>query len=99
LNVLGKDQQATAYAFFKPAEREGETIGGEPFRAGSSGAPILESCLGHVECTLLETVERGDHSVFIGEVVDAGVTQTLEGRPDEMTLTLRDLGEKVFYGG
>lgn len=33
------------------------------------------------------------------EVVDAGVRQAVEGRPDEMTLTLKDLGEKVFYGG
>jgi flavin reductase (DIM6/NTAB) family NADH-FMN oxidoreductase RutF len=99
LNVLGKGQQATAYAFFKPAEREGDTISGEPFRAGSSGAPLLEVCPAYVECALRETVERGDHSIFVGEVVDAGVNQAPEGRPDEVTLVLRDLGEKVFYGG
>ena len=99
LNILGKGQQATAYAFFKPTEREGDTIGGEPFVAGSTGAPILESCPAYVECRLIETVERGDHSVFVGEVVDAGVGQTPEARPDDMTLMLRDLGEKIFYGG
>jgi flavin reductase (DIM6/NTAB) family NADH-FMN oxidoreductase RutF len=99
LNILGQGQQAVAYAFFKRTEREGDTIGGVPFRAGSTGAPILEGCPAYVECQLVETVERGDHSVFVGEVVDAGVAETPEGRPDEVTLTLRDLGEKIFYGG
>ena len=29
LNVLGKGQQSQAFAFFKPAERDGNTIGGD----------------------------------------------------------------------
>ena len=28
LNVLGKGQQGQAYAFFKPVERDGDTLGG-----------------------------------------------------------------------
>src|SRR6187200_255974 len=42
LNMLGKDQKGQAFTFFKPLEREGNTIGGEPFRKGTLGAPILE---------------------------------------------------------
>lgn len=99
LNVLGKDQQAAAYTFFKPVTPEGQTIGGEPFRVGSTGAPILERAPAYVECSLVETVEKGDHSVFVGEVVDAGVSQAPSGRPDDVTLTLRDLGDSVYYGG
>jgi flavin reductase (DIM6/NTAB) family NADH-FMN oxidoreductase RutF len=99
LNVLDKDQGATAFTFFKPAEREGDTIGGEPVRAGSTGAPIIESCPAYVECRLVETLEKGDHSIFVGEVVDAGIASEPEGRPDDMTLTLRDLGDNIFYGG
>ncbi len=99
LNVLGKGQQSLAFTFFKPQQRSGQTIGGEPFRAGVTGAPILERTPAYVECRLVETLERGDHSVFLGEVVDAGVAQALDGRPDDATLWLRDLGEKTFYGG
>jgi flavin reductase (DIM6/NTAB) family NADH-FMN oxidoreductase RutF len=99
LNVLGKGQQAMAFTFFKPAERKGETISGEPFRAGSTGAPILTTTPAYVECTLEETVEKGDHSVFIGRVVDAGLAKAPEGRADDATLWLTELGEKVFYGG
>jgi flavin reductase (DIM6/NTAB) family NADH-FMN oxidoreductase RutF len=99
LNILGKNHEDVAFTFFKPLEREGNTIGGQPFRSGSLGAPIFEKAPAFVECALVETVERGDHSIFIGEVKDAGVAQQPAGRPDDLTLTLRDLGEKIFYGG
>ena len=99
LNVLGKKQHGTAYAFFKPAERDGQKISGKPFRAGSTGAPVLENTPAFVECRLVTTVEEGDHSIFVGKVVDAGVTQEPEGRADEATLLLKELGEKTFYGG
>jgi flavin reductase (DIM6/NTAB) family NADH-FMN oxidoreductase RutF len=99
LNILGKGQQAPAFAFFKAVTRAGNTINGEAFRTGSTGAPILESVPAFVECKLVETIERGDHSIFIGEVVDAGVAKEIAGRPDDATLWLKDLGEKTFYGG
>ena len=99
LNILGKDQKNQAFTFFKSLDREGNSIGGEPFRKGTLGAPILENAPAFVECKLVDTVERGDHSVFIGEVHDAGVKSQPSGRPDDVTLTLKDLGDKVFYGG
>ena len=48
---------------------------------------------------MVDTIEKGDHSIFVGKVVNAGVHKVPAGRPDDATLTLRDLGEKVFYGG
>lgn len=99
LNVLGKGQNGLAFTFFKPAERDGNSVSGEAFHAGSTGAPILESTPAYVECKLVQTVEIGDHSIFVGEVVDAGISQQPEGRADDATLWLKDLGENVFYGG
>ena len=99
LNVLGKGQTAMAFTFFKPAAREGQSISGEPFRSGTTGAPILERTPAFVECRLVDTVERGDHSVFVGEVVEAGVAKPIEGRADDATLWLKELGPNVFYGG
>jgi flavin reductase (DIM6/NTAB) family NADH-FMN oxidoreductase RutF len=99
LNVLGKGQGPMAFTFFKPATREGQTVSGEPFRWGSTGAPVLERAPGFVECRLVESVEVGDHSVFVGEVVEAGLPKALEGRADDATLWLKELGPNVFYGG
>ena len=99
LNILSKDQQSTAFAFFKPTIKDGQTINGETYRSGSTGSPILNSTKAYIECSLVETVEKGDHSVFIGEIKDAGVGDIPDGRPDDAILTLKDLGEKTFYGG
>jgi flavin reductase (DIM6/NTAB) family NADH-FMN oxidoreductase RutF len=99
LNVLGKGQGPMAFTFFKPATKEGNRISGEPFHAGSTGAPILDNAPAWMECRLTDTVERGDHSVFVGEVVDVGITKAPDGRPDDATLWLKDLGPNMFYGG
>lgn len=99
LNVLGKGQQGLAFTFFKPATKDGTLISGEAYRRGSTGAPLLEKAPAYVECRLVECIERGDHSVMLGEVVDAGVAQEPTGRADDATLWLKDLGEKTFYGG
>ena len=99
LNVLGKGQQPLAYTFFKPAELKDGKISGEAFKPGTTGAPILASTPAYVECTLESSVDIGDHSVFVGKVVEAGVSKQPEGRADDATLWLKDLGDKVFYGG
>lgn len=99
LNVLGKGQQDVAFAFFKPASKDGDTISGQAYTTGSTGAPLLTACPAFVECKLVNTVEGGDHSIFVGEVVHADVRATVEGRADDVTLWLKDLGEKMFYGG
>ena len=99
LNFLGKGQQAAAFTFFKPAERDGDTISGEPFHAGTTGAPILENAPASVECKVAEIVARGDHHIVVGEVVAANVAQAPGGRPDDAILWMKELGDNVFYGG
>ena len=99
LNMLGKGQQGAAFAFFKPVERDGNSIGGEAFKSGSSGAPILDNAQASVECKVVEIVERGDHHIVIGEVIDANVAVAPTGRADEAILEMKELGENVFYGG
>ena len=99
LNMLGKGQKDLAFSFFKPLEREGDTIGGEAFSIGESGSPVLANAAAVVECSLVDTLERGDHSIFLGEVVGAGLHREISGRPDEAILALGDLGENTFYGG
>jgi flavin reductase (DIM6/NTAB) family NADH-FMN oxidoreductase RutF len=99
LNMLGKGQQGAAFAFFKPAEKQGDKIGEEPYRKGSSGAPILLAAPACVECRVVEIVARGDHHIVVGEVIDAHLAKPPAGRPDLAILHMADLGANVFYGG
>ena len=99
LSMLGKNDAAAAFAFFKPTERDGDTLNGQTVIKGNHGHPLLKNAPAFVECNVVEFIETGDHSVVIAEVINAGVHQEFEGRPDDHILLLKDLGEKVFYGG
>lgn len=99
LNILGKDQGGIAYAFFKPVHAEPGLLSGQSYHDGGNGAPVLDAVPAYVECRLVKVVDGGDHSVFIGEVTEAVVRQEPAGRADDATLWMKDLGEKVFYGG
>jgi flavin reductase (DIM6/NTAB) family NADH-FMN oxidoreductase RutF len=99
LNMLGKGQQGAAFAFFKPTQVADGKLSGEPYKKGTTGAPILTNAAAVVECKLHEIVERGDHHIFIGEVVEAQVMKPPQGRPDAAILEMKELGEKTFYGG
>ena len=99
LNMLGKDQKGLAFGFFTPSEVDGNMISGEPFHEGTNGAPVLDNAPAYVECKVAEIIERGDHHVVIGEVINANVSKQPEGRADEAILEMKELGENVFYGG
>lgn len=99
LNMLGKGQQGTAFTFFKPANVDGDTISGEPFRRGTVGMPILTNAPAAVECKVAEIVARGDHHIVVGEVVSVELAHAPGGRADDHVLHMRELGDNVFYGG
>ncbi len=40
---------------------------------GKTGCPILSECLAYLECKLETHYRPGNHTLFIGEVIDAGV--------------------------
>ncbi len=40
---------------------------------GKTGCPILKKCLGYLECTVRAKYAPGNHTVFIGEIVDAKI--------------------------
>jgi flavin reductase (DIM6/NTAB) family NADH-FMN oxidoreductase RutF len=70
---------------------EGGKIGGLPFTTGATGSPILAGLPGYLECKVIEFIDRGDHPLFVAEVVEAGVQNHL------LPLSLRDAGWS--YGG
>ena len=80
VNVLRTDAQDSA----KPNGGSAAQLGKSALKAptkleniawtpGPGGAPILREALSWVACKVLHTVEAGDSTLVIGEVVDAGV--------------------------
>ena len=39
--------------------------------SGLTGCPILKGCLGYMECLTTESYKPGNHTLFVGKVIDA----------------------------
>ncbi|AMW28890.1 MULTISPECIES: flavin reductase family protein [Arthrospira] len=73
LTFLELGQKDIAQKFFKPQRLVGSKFEDLEFYLGETGCPILSDSLGYIECNVVGSVEKGDHSVFVGEVIAAGV--------------------------
>ena len=93
VNVLADDQLDIGKAFFRSTSVEGNKLNGWEFEPGpATGAPLIVATPWWFECRVTDTVARGDHTIFVAEVVEAGVRE--EGRTP---LLLRATG--MNYGG
>jgi flavin reductase (DIM6/NTAB) family NADH-FMN oxidoreductase RutF len=76
VNLWPADDTKVFVKFSKPAvfDAAGMTLNGRPVHAGRTGAPIFDEALAHLDCEVRAAHDLGTHTLFIGEVVDAGVT-------------------------
>jgi flavin reductase (DIM6/NTAB) family NADH-FMN oxidoreductase RutF len=92
ISFLENGQKDMAAKFFKPQSRVGNKFEDVEFYEGeATGCPIISDSLGYIECKVVDSVEKGDHSVYVGEVIAAGIHR--EGEP----LLLESTGWQ--YGG
>ena len=75
VNILASDQEALSRRF---AVSGGEKFQGVAYRSGANGAPILEGSLAYIECRVTNTIDGGDHTIYLGEVEQA---ETREVKP------------------
>jgi flavin reductase (DIM6/NTAB) family NADH-FMN oxidoreductase RutF len=95
LNTIHRDDRAIVRKFTKPVEvdTDAATLNGFPYREGVTGAPILTQAVAWVDCEVRQQVDTGNHTLFIGEVVDSGFQK------DEDTPVLRMEDTRMNYGG
>ncbi len=93
VNVLRTDGQdgakpnrALAGQLGKSALKVPDKLTGVEYTPGPGGAPILREALAWVACEVRHTVEAGDSTLVVGEVVDVGILG--EGQP----LTMNEAG-------
>lgn len=73
LSFLAEGQKDLAQKFFKPQRRVGNKFEDVEFYLKETGCPIISEALGYIECKVVGSVAQGDHTVFVGEVIAAGV--------------------------
>ena len=69
VHLLRDDQDELVYRLGLRSGRDGDKLDGLSLRKGATGCPVLEDCLAWYECRVLNTMDGGDMTVFLGEVV------------------------------
>jgi flavin reductase (DIM6/NTAB) family NADH-FMN oxidoreductase RutF len=70
VNFLAGQQEPLAWTF---ATRQTAALDDVAHHRSVDGAPILSGALAFVACRLVNGFEGGDHTIFVGEVVELGV--------------------------
>jgi flavin reductase (DIM6/NTAB) family NADH-FMN oxidoreductase RutF len=97
LSLVARDDRALVRRFVKPGEHDpvGRTVAGEGYRdAPVTGVPLLAAAAAYVDCRVVEELSLGSHTLFAGEVVDAGF-----GPRGEDVELLRMEDTRMSYGG
>ncbi len=79
-HLLDQDQFDVVHQLgFRSGRQAADKLTGIPYRLGEGGVPVLERCHAAFECRVLNTMDAGPATLYLGEIVatHAGTTGTL----------------------
>jgi flavin reductase (DIM6/NTAB) family NADH-FMN oxidoreductase RutF len=68
VNFLGEDQEELSRRF---ATKGIDKFDGLKWHEGINGAAVLNGVLGYVECKIRQCLDGGDHTIVVGEILNA----------------------------
>ena len=72
VNILSEKQIAQGKLFGFRSGRITDKLKDIEYTTGKTGSPILKNISGYLDCKVVKTCNAGDHTIFVGEVLDAG---------------------------
>jgi flavin reductase (DIM6/NTAB) family NADH-FMN oxidoreductase RutF len=78
--------------FSKPASYADGMLNGRPVREEATGAPVFDEAIAWVDCTVRHALDLGSHTLFVGEIVAAGIRDD-----DARAASMADT--RMKYGG
>jgi flavin reductase (DIM6/NTAB) family NADH-FMN oxidoreductase RutF len=95
LCLIDREDRAIVRKFTKPVDVDlgAQTLNGFSYVEKITGAPILAQSVAYLDCEVRERLAAGDHTLFVGEVIEAAFLK------DEETPVLRMEDTRMNYGG
>jgi flavin reductase (DIM6/NTAB) family NADH-FMN oxidoreductase RutF len=95
LSLIDREDRAIVRKFTKPVDVDlaARTLNGFPYVEQATGAPVLSQAVAYLDCSVRERIDAGNHTFFVGEIVDAAFLK------DEETPVLRMEDTRMNYGG
>ena len=79
LNFLRKDQLQHIRDFGLLSGRDVDKLANVPFETKASGSPVIKDCLGYLDCRVVNAMDCGSGTLFMGDVLEGGMLS--EGEP------------------
>jgi flavin reductase (DIM6/NTAB) family NADH-FMN oxidoreductase RutF len=73
VNLWNAEDTKVFVKFSKPATDDGASLNGRPVRAETTGAPVFDEAIAWLDCEVRHSFNLGTHTLFVGEVVAAGI--------------------------
>jgi flavin reductase (DIM6/NTAB) family NADH-FMN oxidoreductase RutF len=92
LHIVGAQSKHLEDYFYSAQSRRPDNLAPFALEVGRTGTPLLQDALVSLDCRLVSTHPAGDHTLFVGEVVEARL------RVSDKPLTSHDL-PYIYLGG
>ncbi len=74
LHLIGERHLDWVWRFGLESGRTGDKLQGLAHRTGATGSPLLEGAIGWLDCRVEASLDTGDRTVYLAEVVQSQVT-------------------------
>lgn len=93
VNLIGEGQEAVAKTYYGPAESGYEKLASSSVEdSPSTGTPLILGAIGYLDCLVVDTVQVGNHTLFLGRVKAASMD-------DSVTQLMTTTNSKLHYIG
>lgn len=85
LHLLRTDQYGLIHHLGFQSRRHVDKLATVPHRMGVTGTPVLDDCYAHFDCRVINAMDTGSSTCFLGDVVDVGFGAADAPRGEVMT--------------
>jgi len=85
LHLLREDQLDLVHQLGFVSGRTHDKLAAVPHRLGRLGAPVLDECFAHFECRVVNVMDTGSSTCFLGDVIEVGYGKASAPRGAVMT--------------
>jgi flavin reductase (DIM6/NTAB) family NADH-FMN oxidoreductase RutF len=81
VNILAEHRQDWSGWWAGKAPKDADQFVDIPHTTKATGSPVLDECVAYIDCKVWARYPGGDHTLFLGEVQEAGLTEDANLKP------------------
>ena len=81
INILAEHRRQWSDWWAGKAPKDQDQFANIPYSNKVTGSPVLDDCLGYIDCKVWARYDGGDHTLFVGEVQEAAMSNDPNLKP------------------